>query len=47
MKRSQEVRDVAKQAEQDKAQGMKEMADAFNQTGAQLYHSADSKVEMP
>ena len=47
MKISQEVRDVAKQAEQDKAQGMKEMADAFNQTGAQLYHSADSKVEMP
>lgn len=47
MKISQEVRDVAKQAEQDKAQGMKEMADAFNQTGAQLYYSADSKVEMP
>ena len=47
MKISQEVRDVAKQAEQDKAQGMKEMADAFNQTGAQLYHSAHSKVEMP
>jgi len=55
MKISQEVRDVANQAEnaqreqaqQNKSQGMKEMADAFNQSGAQLYHTADSKVELP
>lgn len=50
MKISQEVRDVAKQAEQqefEKEKGMKDMADAFNQSGAQLYHSADSKVELP
>ncbi|CAI2388244.1 phosphomethylpyrimidine synthase ThiC [Alteromonas macleodii] len=50
MKISQEVRDVAKQAQQqefEKEKGMKEMADAFNQSGAQLYHKADSKVELP
>ena len=50
MKISQEVRDVAKQAEQqefEKEKGMKEMAQAFNQSGAELYHTADSKVELP
>ncbi len=73
MKISQEVRDVANQAEQAlgenaqntkgdggqtgkdlqqeslryKNKGMKDMADAFNQSGAQLYHTADSKVELP
>ncbi len=50
MKISQEVRDVAKQAETqelEKEKGMKDMADAFNQSGAQLYHTADSKVELP
>jgi phosphomethylpyrimidine synthase len=50
MKISQEVRDVAKQAQQqefEKEKGMKDMADAFNQSGAQLYHKADSKVELP
>ncbi len=50
MKISQEVRDVAKQTQQqefEKEKGMKEMADAFNQSGAQLYHKADSKVELP
>jgi phosphomethylpyrimidine synthase len=49
MKISQEVRDVAKQAETqelEKEKGMKDMADAFNQSGAQLYHTADSKVEL-
>ena len=45
MKISQEVRDVAKQTEKDK--GMQEMASAFNKTGAELYHTADSKVGMP
>ena len=50
MKISQEVRDVAKQAQQqefEKEKGMKEMAQAFNQSGAELYHTADSKVELP
>lgn len=50
MKISQEVRDVAKKAEQqefEKEKGMKEMAQAFNQSGAELYHTADSKVELP
>ena len=46
MKISQEVRDVAKQAEQ-KNQGMQDMAKAFNRSGAELYHSTDSKVELP
>ncbi|WP_429929582.1 phosphomethylpyrimidine synthase ThiC [Alteromonas macleodii] len=49
MKISQEVRDVAKQAEQqefEKEKGMKEMAQVFNQSGAELYHTADSKVEL-
>lgn len=46
MKISQEVRDVAKQAE-EKQQGMQDMANAFNQSGAELYHSADSKVQVP
>ena len=50
MKISQEVRDVAKQTQQqefEKEKGMKDMADAFNQSGAELYHTADSKVELP
>lgn len=46
MKISQEVRDVAKQAEQ-KSQGMQDMAKAFNRSGAELYHSTDSKVKLP
>lgn len=46
MKISQEVRDVAKQAER-KNQGMQDMAKAFNHSGAELYHSTDSKVELP
>ena len=56
MKISQEVRDVAKQAEnlapaqaaeKEKEKGMKDMANAFNKSGAELYHTADSKVELP
>lgn len=52
MKISQEVRDVAKQAEhhaheEEKKKGMKDMANAFNESGAELYHTADSKVELP
>jgi len=51
MKISQEVRDVAKKSEAEqealKHQGMKDMANAFNASGAALYHSADSKVELP
>ena len=52
MKISQEVRDVAKQAEhhaheEEKEKGMKDMANAFNESGAELYHTADSKVELP
>ena len=58
MKISQEVRDVAKQAEnqahaqalgkeEEKEKGMKDMANAFNRSGAELYHTADSKVELP
>ena len=51
MKISQEVRDVAKQNDAEHAQvkdeGMQEMAKAFNASGAELYHSADSKVELP
>ena len=50
MKISQEVRDVAKQTEQqefEKEKGMKDMAQAFNHSGAELYHTADSKVELP
>ncbi|WDT86279.1 phosphomethylpyrimidine synthase ThiC [Alteromonas sp. 009811495] len=46
MKISQEVRDVAKQAE-EKQQGMQNMAKAFNQSGAALYHAADTKVNLP
>ncbi|WP_247670489.1 phosphomethylpyrimidine synthase ThiC [Alteromonas sp. MMG017] len=49
MKISQEVRDVAK-ANQDAAQqekGMQDMATAFNNSGAALYHKADSKVQLP
>jgi phosphomethylpyrimidine synthase len=42
MKISQEVRDVAKES-----QGMQDMAKAFNASGAELYHGADSKVELP
>ncbi|AGP76552.1 phosphomethylpyrimidine synthase ThiC [Alteromonas mediterranea 615] len=26
---------------------MKDMANAFNKSGAELYHTADSKVELP
>ena len=37
---------MAKQAEQ-KNQGMQDMAKAFNRSGAELYHSTDSKVELP
>ena len=44
MKISQEVREVAKQ---EKQQGMKDMATAFNESGAELYHAADSSVELP
>lgn len=52
MKISQEVRHVAKQAEhhaheEEKKKGMKDMANAFNESGAELYHTADSKVELP
>ncbi len=52
MKISQEVRDVAKRAEhhaheEEKEKGMKDMANAFNESGAELYHTADSKVELP
>ncbi|NDV90451.1 phosphomethylpyrimidine synthase ThiC [Alteromonas sp. 345S023] len=48
MKISQEVRDVARQTQlQQQAEGMQDMAKAFNQTGAELYHSADRKVELP
>ncbi|APD88434.1 phosphomethylpyrimidine synthase ThiC [Alteromonas mediterranea] len=56
MKISQEVRDVAKQAEnlapaqaaeKEKEKGMEDMANAFNKSGAELYHTADSKVELP
>ncbi|WOI37443.1 phosphomethylpyrimidine synthase ThiC [Alteromonas sp. CI.11.F.A3] len=49
MKISQEVRDVAK-ANQEAAQqekGMQDMATAFNNSGAALYHKADSKVQLP
>ena len=46
MKISQEVREVAKQ-EKQKQQGMKDMATAFNESGAELYHAADSHVELP
>ncbi|MDO6566562.1 phosphomethylpyrimidine synthase ThiC [Alteromonas sp. 1_MG-2023] len=44
MKISQEVRDVAK-ANQEK--GMQDMATAFNNSGAALYHGADTKVQLP
>jgi phosphomethylpyrimidine synthase len=44
MKISQEVRDVAK-ANQEK--GMQDMATAFNESGAALYHGADTKVQLP
>lgn len=47
MKISQEVRDVAKQKEKQKADGMQDMAKAFNDTGAELYHAVDTKVDMP
>ena len=59
MKISQEVRDVAKAnqeaAQQDSAlqekalqeKGMQDMATAFNNSGAALYHGADTKVQLP
>ncbi|WP_258544441.1 phosphomethylpyrimidine synthase ThiC [Alteromonas lipotrueae] len=59
MKISQEVRDVAKAnqeaAQQDSAlqekalqeKGMQDMATAFNNSGAVLYHGADTKVQLP
>ncbi|WP_246604288.1 phosphomethylpyrimidine synthase ThiC [Alteromonas lipotrueae] len=59
MKISQEVRDVAKAnqkaAQQDNARqekalqekGMQDMATAFNNSGAVLYHGADTKVQLP
>ena len=56
MKISQEVREVAKKSakeqakqealevQQEKMQGMQDMAKAFNESGAELYHSADKTV---
>jgi phosphomethylpyrimidine synthase len=56
VRENQAKQDVAEQTEakqnaaehaQVKNQGMQDMAKAFNASGAELYHSADSKVELP
>ncbi|MEC8376810.1 MAG: phosphomethylpyrimidine synthase ThiC, partial [Pseudomonadota bacterium] len=55
-KENQTKQEIAKQTDakqnaaeqaQVKSQGMQDMAKAFNASGAELYHSADSKVELP